>query len=101
MVNLKKALGFYGQRNWAQALRYAEIAATKLKLLKDRLLETVKLIDEALKCKFDALQFMGRHREAMECIQECYSLWAMNHLRHPGSMTAALALIECCLHNEE
>ena len=28
-------------------------------------------------------------------------MWAMNHLRHPGSMRAALALIESCLHNEE
>ena len=37
----------------------------------------------------------------MECAKERYTLWAMNHLRHPGSMRAALGLIESCLHNEE
>ena len=84
-----------------QTLRYAEIAATKLKQLKDRRLETVELIDSALAYTFDALQSMGRHREALECIKECYSLWAMNHLRHPGSMKAAMGLIQSCLHNEE
>ena len=45
--------------------------------------------------------FLGRYKEAMECIKECYTLWAMNHLRNPGSMRAALALIQSCLHNKE
>ena len=30
-VNLDKAKGFYDQQNWAQALRYGEIAATNIK----------------------------------------------------------------------
>ena len=100
-ANLLKALGFHQQQNWVQTLRYAEIAATKLKQLKDRRLETVKDISTALACKFDALTRMNRHREAMECIKECYTMWAMNHMRNPGSMRAALALIESCIHNKE
>ena len=100
-ANLAKTLGFHRQRNWVQALRYADLAATKLKQLKDRRLETVEDIDSALLYKFDALQFMGRYREAMECAKECYTLWAMNHMRNPGSIAAALQLIQSCLHNKE
>ena len=98
---LEKAKGFNGEQNWEQTLRYGELAATKLKQVKDRRLETVEDINDALTCKFNALNFMGQHREAMKCGEERYTLWAMNHLRHPGSMRAALALIQCCLHNEE
>ena len=101
MAHLAKAVGFNDQRNWVQTLRYAELAATKLKQLKDRRLETVQAISDALGCKFNALQRLDRHREALECIMECYTLWAMNHLRNPGSMRAALGLIQSCLHNEE
>ena len=100
-ANLAKAEGFHQQQNWVQTLRYADLAATKLKQLKDRRLETVELISDALRIKFDALQLMGRHREALECIKECYTLWAMNYLRNPGSMDAALLLIESCIHNNE
>ena len=53
-VNVVKAIGFHRQRNWAQKLHYAMIATTKLKLLKDRRLETVELIDKAMMCKFDS-----------------------------------------------
>ena len=42
---------------------------------------------------------MARDKEALECVKECYTLWAMNHLRNPGSMKAALGLIQSCLHN--
>ena len=101
MANLVKAQGFQQQQNWVQTLRYGDLAATKLKQLKDRRLETVQAISEALLRKFNALQLIDRQREAMECAKERYTLWAMNHLRHPGSMSAALALIESCLHNEE
>ena len=101
IANLTKAKGFNDQQNWVQTLRYSELAATKLKQLKDRHLETVQLIDGALSFKFNALQFMDRQREALECIKECYTLWAMNHMRNPGSMKAALGLIESCLHNGE
>ena len=100
-ANLAKVKGFHGQRNWVQTLRYAELAASKLKQLKDRRLETVKVIDLALGCKFNALQRLDRHREAMECAEERYTLWAMNHMRNPGSMNAAFGLIESCLHNKE
>ena len=99
--NLAKANGFDRERNWVQSLRYAELAATKLKHLKDRRLGTVQLIDDALLMKFDALQFLGRDREAMECAEERYTLWAMNHMRNPGSIHAALQLIQSCLHNDK
>ena len=101
LAHLVKADYFHGQQNWAQTLRYAELAATKLKQLKDRRLETVEAIDSALTCKFDALQRLDRQKEALECIKECYTLWAMNHLRNPGSMKAALGLIESCIRNKE
>ena len=100
-ANLLKAAVFHRDRNWVQTLRYGELAATKLKQLKDRRMETVELIDDALSCKFDALQYLGRNRDAMECIKECYTLWAMNHLRNPGSIKAALGLIQSCIHNGE
>ena len=100
-AHLAKSAGFQQQRNWVQALRYAELAATKLKQLKDRRLETVQLIDDALSCKFDALQVMARHREAMGCAEENYTLWAMNHMQNPGSIKAALGLIQSCILNGE
>ena len=99
-ANIAKASGFH-KNNWLQTLRYAEVAATKLKQLKDRRLDTVQLIDKALSLKYDSTQHLGRHNEAMECAKECYTLWAMNHLRNPGSIKAALALIQCCLFNDE
>ena len=101
MVNLEKAKGFHRERNFVQSLRYGELARTKLKQLKDRRLETVQVINDALACKYDALNDMGRYREAMECAEECYTLWAMNQMRNPGSMTAAFALIQSCIHNGE
>ena len=101
LANLVKAQGFHREQNWMQALRYGELAATKLKQLKDRRLETVNAIDAALGCKFNSLQFMDRHREALECMKECYTMWAMNHMRNPGSIKAALGLIQSCIHNGE
>ena len=100
-ANLAKAAGFHQQQNWVQTLRYGELAATKLKQLKDRRLETVVDIDRALGCKYNALICMGRHREALECAEETYTLWAMNHLRNPRSMDAALHLIQSCIHNRK
>ena len=99
-ANLDKAESFENERNFVQALRYAEIAATKLKQQKDRRLETVKLIDKALACKFDALGLMCRYKEAMVCAEERYTLWAMNQMRNPGSIHAALRLIQSCIHNK-
>ena len=101
MAHLAKAKGFERDRNWVQSLRYGEIAATKLKQLKDRRLETVLLINDALTYKYDALNFMARYREAKECAEERYTLWAMNQMRNPGSIYAAFGLIQSCLHNNE
>ena len=100
-AHLDKALAFRREHNFVQTIRYSELAATKLKQLKDRRLETVEAIDKALECKFIALQRLVRYREAMECANERYTLWAMNQMRNPGSIYAALQLIESCLHNEE
>ena len=101
IANLEKAKGFEQKQNWVQALRYGEIATTKLTKLKDRRLETVKLINDALTMKYNAYGMMGRYKEAKECAEENYTLWAMNHIRNPSSMEAALALVQSCLHNGE
>ena len=62
IANLEKAKGFESEQNWVQSLRYADLAATKLKQLKDPCLETVQFIDHALIYKFNALQRLDRHR---------------------------------------
>ena len=100
-ANLEKAKGFDRESNWVQSLRYANLAATKLNKLKDRRLETVKLINDALRCKYNALNLMGLYKQAMECAEERYTLWAMNQMRNPGSLNAAFALIQSCIHNNE
>ena len=100
-ANLDKAEGFYGERNYIQALRFANLAATKLKQLQDRRLETVEAISNALVCKFNALNFTSRYREAKECAEERYTLSAMNHMRNPNSIYAAFALIQSCMLNKE
>ena len=100
MAHLEKATGFQRERNWAQSLRYAELALTKLKQLKDRRLETVEIIDDAFACKFTALQRMDRQNEALECAKENYTLWAMNHMRNPRMFEAAFGLIQSCIHNQ-
>ena len=56
---------------------------------------------QALSIKFDALQRLARHREALECAKERYTVWAMNHMRNPGSIRAALSFIQSCQHNGE
>ena len=101
MAHLAKALGFHEQQNWMQELHYADLATTKLKQLKDRRLETVEAISEALGCKYNALGRLNRHREAMESAEECYTMWAMNHLRNEGSLRCASALIQSYLQNEK
>ena len=101
MVHLERAQGFHRERNWMQSLHYADLALTKLKQLKDRRLETVKIIDDAFGCKFDALQLLDRDKEALECAKERYTLWAMNHMRNPRMFEAAFALIQSCIHNQE
>ena len=98
MAHLQKAEGFERANNNVQVLRYADLALTKLKLLKDRPLEA---IDRALSFKTSSLQFLGRHREAMENAKERYTMWAMTNIRNPLTMLAAFDLIECCLHMNE
>ena len=97
MANTQKAEGFHDQRNWQQTLRHASLAATKLKQLKDRPVED---IDEALKFKYNALLFMARHREALECAKEWYCLYLTNHT-HPPAIRAGFCVIESCIHNKE
>ena len=60
LAHLQKAERFDRERNWAQSLRYADFALTKLKQLKDRRLETVKILDYAFSSKFNALQRLDR-----------------------------------------
>ena len=101
MAHIEKALGFHQQRNWVQTLRYSDLALTKLKQLKDRRLETVKILDDAFRCQYDALMALNRHNEALECIKENYTLWAMNHIRNPRMFDAVFSLIQSCIHNGE
>ena len=100
MAHLEKAQGFHRERNWMQTLRYAELALTKLKQLKDRRLEIVKILDDAFSCKFYSLQLLDRQNEALECAKERYTLWAMNYMRNPRMFNAAFALIQSCIHNQ-
>ena len=100
-AHIEKAVGFRRERNWVQTIHYAELALTKLIQIKDRRLETVEIIDAAFGCKFNALQSLDRHREALECAKENYTLWAMNHIRNPKMFNAAFKLIQSCMHNEQ
>ena len=97
MAHLQKAKGFNRDRNLVQLLRYSELALGKLKQLKDRPIEA---IDEALTCKFNALNFMGRNRDALECATERYCLYLTTHT-HPPAILASFDLIESCIHNRE
>ena len=92
MANFEKAQGFHLEQNWPQTLRHADLAATKLKKLKDRPVED---IDEALGMKYDALNFMGRHSEALECAKEWYCLWPTKHT-HPPAINASFIV---CSHS--
>ena len=97
MANLLKAQGFERENNWSQSLRYSDLAATKLKQMKDRPIEPLSI---ALQLKFSALNMMARHSEAMECAKEWYCLWLTKHT-HPHAIAAAFCLIESCIHNKE
>ena len=70
--HLDKAMGFHRDKNWSQALRYSDLAATKLKQLKDRHVEAISV---ALSIKCYALGFLVRYREQLECAKEWCSLW--------------------------
>ena len=97
MANLEKARGFGEEKNFPKSLHHANLAATKLKQLKDRPVED---ISQALRCKFNALSMMDRHREGLECAKEWYCLWLTKHT-HPPAILAGFAVIESCIHNKE
>ena len=97
MAHLQKAKGFGRDRNWVQTLRYSDLALVKLKQLNDR---PIVALDDALRCKFNSLNFMGRYRESLECAQERYCLYLTSHT-HPPAINASFWLIESCIHNNE
>ena len=97
MDHLNKARGFHREINWTQLLRHSDLAATKLKQLKDRPLEA---ISEALEFKCIALDFLGRYREQLECAKEWYCLWNTKPT-DMGAICAAFRLIQSCLQNKE
>ena len=97
MAHLDKAAGFYNEQNWSQVLRYSDLAATKLKQLKDR---PVQNISDALSWKCTALGFLDQHREQLECAKEWYCLWNTKPT-DVGAIRAALTLIISCLNNNE
>ena len=97
MAHLDKANGFYREHNWPQTLRYSDLAATKLMQLKDRPVDNISI---ALGMKCDALCFLGRHKEQLECTKEWYCLWNTKPT-DPGAIDAAIALIQSCINNKE
>ena len=101
MAQLEKAVGFGRERNWTQSLRFCESALTCLMKLNPRSLEVIKIIDNAMTIKYNALNFMGQKEKALECAKERYSLWAAGHMRHHGMLFAAFPLIDGLLSNKE
>ena len=101
MAHLVKAKGFHNDRNWVQSLRYAELALMKLKLLKDRSLASIEILDDALRCKFTSLNFMDRNKESLECATERYNMWATTNVRNPRTIEASFPLIESLMNNNE
>ena len=97
MDHLNKARLFIKENNWSQLLRYSDLAATKLMQLKDRPIEGISL---ALCFKCDALSFLGRYREQLECAKEWYCLWNTKPT-DVGAINAAFALIGSCMQNKE
>ena len=94
---LDKARGFNRDQNWSQSLRFSDLAAMKLKQLKDRPIED---ISEALGFKCTALDFLGQYREQLECAKEWYCLWNTKPT-DLGAIDAAFFLIHSCLTNKE
>ena len=101
MVNLEKAREFQQERNFVQALRYAELALTKLKQLKDRPLAVIELLHNALECKFHALASLTRYQDNLECATEWYNLWATTYRRNLRSIEVSFQLIGSLICNKE
>ena len=94
--NLVEAEGYNTADNWVQALRYSDIALTKLKkVTSDRPLDH---INGALEIKCIALKFMNRLSESLEVAEERYQLWALaKGPANPSTIDAAFSLIEGCV----
>ena len=101
MTYIEKAKRFEKERNCEQILRYANLALTKLKQLKDRSLAIINILDSALRLQFNALNFMGRKQEALECATEWYTMWETTNRRNPKTIAAAFVLIQSLTHNKE
>ena len=97
MAYLEKARFFDRESNWSQLLRYGDLAATKLKQLKDRPIGDISV---ALSMKCTALGFLGQYREQLECAKEWYCMWNTKPT-DKGAICAAFALIQSCLQNKE
>ena len=98
-AHLSKANGFFDARNWVQTLRYSDLALVKLNAMKKRPLEVISL---ALEHKCQALKYLARYAEALQCAKDKYNLWALARgPAHPLTIDAAFYLIECLLHNKE
>ena len=97
MSHLDKVMGFHREKNWAQTLRYSDLAATKLKQLKDRPIDD---ISAALCMKYNVLCFLGQHREQLECAKEWYCLWNTKPT-DVGAIDAAIALIQSSIQNNQ
>ena len=96
--HLEKANGFEREHNFVQSLRSSELALIQLKKLHPSQLE---VMDNAMTLKYNALNFLNRKKESLECAQERYSLWVAGYMRHAGMLNAAFGLIESLLHNKE
>ena len=101
MAHLERADKFYREQNYVQSLRYAEMALTKFKLLKDRSLATIIILDDALNTKHSSLNLMKRDKEALECATERYNMWATTNIRNPRTIEAPFPLIESLIYNKE
>ena len=98
-AHLAKAKGFLRDRNYMQTLRYSDLALVKLNGMKKRPLEDTSGV---LGCKCEALKFLCRHTEALQCAKDKYNLWAVARgPAHPSTIEAAFYLIDALLHNKE
>ena len=98
-AHLAKVNAFCDADNWAQTLRYSDLAVVKFNAVKKR---PLKAISEALACKFAALRNLSRHAEALQCAKDNYNQWAVARgPAHPFTIQAAFFLIEALIKNKE
>ena len=99
-AHLLKAGAFYRELNFMQTYHYSELAFSFLnQVTKERPLQS---LSDALTMKCNALQFLGRNKEALDCSKDLYNLWAIaGGPTHQSTIDAAFALIESCILNKE